>query len=82
VITHFHTGLTRVKVTPRDDQYRLRMQFRVIDRAEAVEIDASAEELYALYQALQAALPLSPKPRPPSPPKRTRPKLHLVKDDE
>jgi hypothetical protein len=83
VITHFHTGLTRVKVTARSaNQYRLRMQFRVIERAEAVEIDASEEELIALIQALQAALERNARPAPPTPPRRGKPQLHVVKDDE
>jgi hypothetical protein len=82
VITHFHTGLTRVRVTPRQNsQYRLRMQFRVIERAEAVEIDASEEEIIALIEALQAAVQKNTAPRPPTPP-RKRPQLHVVKDDE
>jgi hypothetical protein len=83
LITHFHTGLTRVRVVPRqNNQYRLRMQFRVIDRPEAVEIDATGEELITLLQALQAALPSTTSPTPPAPPKKPRPKLHIVKDDE
>ncbi len=85
MITHFHTGLTRVKVSPpgrQGSQYRVRMQFRVIERAEAVEIDITGEELVGLIQALQAALPKGPAPSPPPTPKRGKPALHIVRDDE
>ena len=87
MITHFHTGLTRVRVTPpgrQGNQYRVRMQFRVIDRPEAVEIDATAEELMNLVQTLLAALPAPAPPptEPPPQPKRKKPALHIVRDDE